>query len=779
MPITHIKTLRDGEHDGKKVEVEETSAIAPWGADAELQIVGQSHPRVEGEEKVTGRATYAYDVRLSGQLYAAVLRSPYPHARILSIDTTKAEELAGVHAVLSADNAPDIEWYEDSSLFDRKVRFVGEEVAAVAAASPEIAADALRLMTVEYEPLPHVTDMMAALAPEAPAIHQDGNRAGEPQRYGRGDVEAGLAKADVVLEQTYTTQTALHNSLEPHGCTAQWLGERLTMWESTQGVFEVREQVAQKLGLPEDHVRIIKQYMGGGFGSKQIAWKHTIIAALLSQMSGRPVQLMLDRRAENLAAGNRNATRQRVRLAARADGTLTAIGVEIMLNVGAYMVGGEASNVAGLYQRLYRCPNVSTEQVGVYTNTGPSVAFRAPGYVEAAFALESAMDELARELDIDPLQLRLRNYAEQDQKKEKPYSSPDGLRVAYERAAAAFAWPEKQEQPAPEPKRRGVGLAAHEWGGAGHAPGYAWVKVNGDGTVDVITGTQDIGTGTRTGLAQVAAEELGLPMAHVTLHLGDTAAGPYAPVSAGSATQATMGPAVRAAAADARRQLLKIAEKILEEPAERLRIERGLISTADDSEDQITVSEVMQRIAPHMILGQGMRGENPDDVSIRTFGVQFAEVEVDIETGEVTVVRLVAAHDCGRIINPTMVESQVAGGAIQGLGYALGEQRLVDDSLGIVLNPNLEAYKVPTVADVPSIENAAVDLPDPHANPTGAKGIGEPPIIPTAPAISNAIFDATGIRLRHLPLTRRRLLAEADLQINIEAGSATGTNETF
>jgi xanthine dehydrogenase YagR molybdenum-binding subunit len=769
MPITHIRTLRDGESGEEKVELVETSAVPAWEDGAELEVVGQPYPRVEGEEKVTGRARYSYDVRLPGQLYAAVLRSPHPHARIRRIDISRAEALPGVHAVLCADNAPEIEWYDDSYLFDRTLRFVGEEVAAVAAESPEVAQDALRLIDVEYEPLPHVTDMLAALQEDAPALHEGGNQAGETKEYSRGDTEAGFAEADVVIEQEYSTQTALHNSLEPHGCTAFWEGERLTLYESTQGIFEVREEVADYLGLPEDHVRVVKQYMGGGFGSKQIAWKPTVIAALLAQSSGRPVQLMLDRRAENLAAGNRNATHQRVRLGARRDGTLAAIDVDITLNVGAYMVGGEASNVRGLYQRLYRCPNVHARQTGAFTNTGPSVAFRAPGYVEAAFALESAMDELARELDVDPLELRLRNYTEQDQKKEMPYSSPQALRVAYERAAEEFGW--NEQRPAQSgSKRRGIGIAAQEWGGAGHPPGYAWVKINGDGTVDVITGTQDIGTGTRTGLTQIAAEELGLPMTQVSLHLGDTGRGPYSPVSAGSATQATIGPAVRAAAADARRQLLVVAQKILEEPVERLHIERGIIYPQGDSPDgdnSITAAEVMGRIAPHMILGQGMRGPNPDDVSVRTFGVQCAEVEVDMVTGEVTVLRVVAAHDCGRIINPTMVDSQVLGGVTQGIGFALMEERLVDDELGVVLNPNLEHYKVPTVADIPPVTHAHVDVPDPRANPTGAKGIGEPPIIPTAPAIANAIYDATGIRLRHLPLTRRRLLEAKELAADL------------
>ena len=775
MPIQHIATLRDGKEDDEKLKVVETRGLPGWAADAKFTIVGERLTRVEGAEKVTGRAQYSYDMQLSGQLYARVLRSPYPHARIISIDTSQAEALRGVHAVLTMANVTDVEWYEEKSkLFDATVRFIGDEVAAVAAESEEIAEDALRLIQVTYEPLPFVVDMEQALLPNAPRVHPDnehGNLTDQPKVYARGDVDAALRQADVVIEQHYATETALHNSLEPHGCTAHWHGNQLTLWESTQGIFEVREMVAEKVGLPEHHVRVIKHHMGGGFGAKQIAWKQTVIAALLSKRSGRPVQLMLDREAENLAVGNRNATLQHVKLGAKRDGTLTAIVCENKQAVGAYRVGGEGSNVSGPYERLYRCANVRTEQKGIYINTGPSVAFRAPGFVEGAFALESAMDELAIALKMDPLELRLKNYAEDDQKKNQPYSSPQGLRACYERATEEFGWQQaRQDRQSSAPqtgaKRRGIGIAAHDWGGAGHPPGYAWIKLNSDGTVDVITGTQDIGTGTRTGLTQIAAEELGIPMSQITLHLGDTAQGPYSPTSAGSATQATIGPAIREAALNVRQQLLDAAALILEEPVEQLTVREGKVTlkdgaqngNRDDSATSVTVAEITQRLAPHMIQGHGAREANSKEKSVRTFGAQCVEVEVDIETGEITILRLVASHDCGRIVNPTLVDSQVIGGVAQGIGFALTEERIMDIGRGFILNANLEEYKVPTVADIPEIVHAQVNLPDLAANSLGVKGIGEPPLIPTAPAIANAIYDAVGIRLRHNPLTRRRLL---------------------
>jgi xanthine dehydrogenase YagR molybdenum-binding subunit len=631
-----------------------------------------------------------------------VLRSPLPHARIRRIDVSRAQALPGVRAVLCSGNAPDIEWYEKSRLFDRTVRFVGDEVAAVAADSIDIAEDALSVIEVDYEPLAFTTGL------------NDGER-GEAQVKRRGDVARGLREADVVIEQSYSTQTALHNALEPHGCTAHWEGDTLVLHESTQGIFSVREEVAQKLGLPEERVRVITQHMGGGFGAKQIAWKHSVIAALLSRQARRPVQLMLDREAENLAVGNRNATRQRVKLGARRDGTLTAIEVQALIQVGAYQPGGEDSDVIGTYQTLYRCPNLRAEQVPVYSNTGPAVAFRAPGHAEANFALESAMDELARALRMDPIELRLRNYATEDQSEGKPYTSADSLRRCYEAVAEHFKTGVRAQpgKPGSDPIRRGLGFAAHDWaGGAGWPPGEVRVEMNPDGSARILTGTQDIGTGTRTALCQIAAEALGLPAERISIELGDTASGLHSVTSAGSATLATLGPAVRRAAAAAK--------------------ERGS--------------------------GYAEREENRDDKSIRTCGAQCVEVEVDTHSGEVRVLRVAASHDCGRIVNARLVDSQVIGAITQALGYALSEERIVDRARGIVLNPNLEEYKVQTAADLPEFVSAMQSMPDWEANEIGVKGIGEPPLIPTAAAIANAIFDAVGVRIRDLPCRRERLL---------------------
>lgn len=759
MPAFRIK--RQEGDDGVALQlIESEGDLPPWGPNEALSVVGHPYPRLEGREKVSGRAIYASDIRLPGQLYGKVLRSPYPHARITRLDVSGAEAVPGVHAVLSMLNAPPIGWYQEGQLFESTVRLVGDEVAAVAAESEEQAEDALRLIEVAYEPLPFVTTIAAALAPDAPKVHESGNIAGEPVIYERGDPEAGLRQADVVIDERYETPCALHNALEAHGGTAFWDGDQLTLWDSTQAVFVVREEVARAVGLPEHRVRVIKHHMGGGFGAKQIAWKVDVIASLLSKLAGRPVQLILDREAENLVSGNRNPTRQRVRLGARRDGTLTAIVAEIAQAAGAYRTGGEASDVSGTYQSLYRCPNVRTEQTAVYINAGPAVAFRAPGFVEGAAALEQAMDELARALEIDPVELRRRNYSEVDQPSGKPYTLPEGLRLSYDRVTEAFGWQDRPRPSSSGTKRRGTGFAAHDWvGGGGHDPGYAWIEMNADGTVEVITGTQDIGTGTRTGLAQIAAEELGLPLEQITLRLGDTGVGPYSPVSSGSATQATIGPAVRAAAVDLKRQVLDVAAALLEVSAVRLSIEDGKVLVDGDPERAVALSEVTEKIAPHMLQARGCRAPNPEDKAVRTFGAQCVEVEVDTETGTIDILRLATSHDCGRIVNPTMVDSQVIGGITQGIGFALMEERVVDDRLGIVLNANLEDYYVPTVADAPPIAHAPVDVPDLAANSTGAKGIGEPPLIPTAPAIANAVYDAIGIRIREYPLSRQRVLA--------------------
>lgn len=716
--------------------------------------------RREGHQKVTGRAHFSSDIELPGQLYAGILRSPHARARVRRLDDSAVRKVAGVRDVITPHDDTGIRWYgEQVPTFGEELRFIGDEIAALTADSEEAVWDGLRAFAVEYEVLEPVVGLAGAERDGAPLVYRDkpGNLASEPQIYQRGDTAAGFAAADLVVTGTWTTQTALHNALEPHGCNAWWDGELLNLWVSTQSIFTVRNNVANKLGLPHNRVRVHAQHIGGGFGAKQVDWKPTVIAAILARRSNRPVKLMLDREAENLAAGNRNATRQQLQLGATRDGRLCAIAATIDIDGGAHTLGGENSMVAGCYQQLYACDNVFTEQRQYYSNTGPAVAFRAPGYVEGTAALEQAMDELARELELDPFALRELNYSSRDQLRDKAYSSPEALRQCYAAAREAFDWPLRPSPQAPR-KCRGIGMAASVWpGGNSHPPAYAALVIQNDGSVSVLTGAQDIGTGTRTVLAQIAARALDLAVHRVEVVIGDTATELYAPASAGSATLATLGPAVHAAAIEVREQLLAHAARALNADPQALRMENGAVCEAAGGR-AVSLEDLAAAAPPGSLRGSGAIVTKPGASSPCTFAVQCAEVEVDLDTAEITLLRLVCAPDCGAVVNRLLADSQVIGGVTQGLGFALIEERLVDAATGLVLNANLEDYLVPTAADVPPITHAIVDLADFSENPLGVKGLGEPPMIATAPAIANAVSDALGIRLRDLPLTRRRVL---------------------
>jgi xanthine dehydrogenase YagR molybdenum-binding subunit len=545
---------------------------------------------------------------------------------------------------------------------------------------------------------------------------------------------------------------------------AEWDGDRVTIWESTQGIFRVREQVAAALEIPQANVRVIKQYMGGGFGAKNGAAAHTYVAALFARSTGRPVQCFNTRKAEQTDAGNRPATTQRVTIGAKKDGTLTVITVSADVPLG---VSGWEGGPAQIYHEMYACPNVRTEETFAYVNASGMQAFRAPGFAEGAFGLESAMNELAVQLGMDPLELRRKNFAPTDPRKHRPWSG-NALLECYEEGARRFGWSNRRGPPTTVPRppstvhspsslRRGFGMAAQLWPTGGGPPSYAMVRLNKDASIEVLAGTQDLGTGTRTVLAQVAAESLGARLADVHAVIGDTESLPYTGNSWGSMTVPSVGPAVRMAAEEARRMLLEAAAPMLD-------VEPGDLETKDsriivrDTDRSLTFADVTRALGNVMIIGKGLRGPNPGDVSIATFGAQFAEVEVDVETGIVRVLRLVAAHDAGRIVNPTLAESQLEGGIIQGLGYALFEERVLDGARGVTLNPNLHDYRIPAMLDLPAIDAFFVGEADTRANHTGARGIAEPPIIPTAPAIAAAVADAIGAFVTQIPLTPWRVL---------------------
>jgi CO/xanthine dehydrogenase Mo-binding subunit len=744
----------EGREETKIVELPEIEP-APWDDAATLHIVGARVERADALEKVTGQARYTADIVRPGMLHAAVLRAPIARGRVVSLNLAPALATLGVHGAVVLADIRGIK-YEGLPLLDDTIHYAGQPLAAIAADSPAIAAAALRAIELEVESSPHAITPARALESGAPMVRKHGNQPRKsPRESSRGDANAGLRDADVVIERRYRTPVALHSAMEPHGAVAEWSGDHLTVWESTQGIFNTRSDLARAFKLPLNRVRVMKDYMGGGFGAKNGASAASYIAVALARKIGRPVRCLWTREAEQTDAGNRPSTDQRVTLGATRDGRLTAIVMDAMINLGN---GGWLGGPARIYHELYACPNVRTRETFVYTNAGPMSSFRAPGHVEGAFGLECAMDALAREIGIDPLELRRRNYATHDQAKGRAYSAKH-LDRCYELGAARFGWNDGAHRGSARDGRlrRGRGMASLIWGAGGGPPAYATVRINPDGSVDVLTGAQDLGTGSRTIFAQVAAEALGARMQDVRTVLGDTERLPYAANSWGSITTASVAPAVRVAAELAKRRLLEAASALRKAEPESLEGRDSFVRVCD-SDRAMAGAEIGGRLGEVMIMGQGSRGPNPDDTALAAFGAQFAEVEVDVETGQVRVLRIVSVHDSGRIVNPLLAESQLEGGIIQGIGYALFEERVMDERLGLQLNPTTHDYKIPTIGDVPAIDVSFVTSSDVVANHTGAKGLAEPPIIPTAPAIANAVADALGVDVAEAPLTPWRVL---------------------
>ena len=714
--------------------VVEEDPLEQWPAGART-TVGQPAQRVDALQRIRGEARYTADLSFPGMLHAAILRSPHARARAKDVDFTRALAAPGVRAALAPGEAEGLE---------AEAGYHGAPVAAVAAETLGQAIRALELVDVDWgisEPL---------LDPDE-AVRLERYVNDEPDRHERGDFERGLAEADVVVEAEYRTHTVLHNALETHQSICRWEGDVLEVYTSTQYIWGVRDEIASTLELPPDKVRVVCEYMGGGFGAKNAAGEYTYVAAELAKRTGRPVRCALTRREENLAAGNRNATIQRLIAGARSDGTLIALGGEFVNAVGW---SGWVAGTDGPMRMLYECPNVRTTVHGAQVNTPPMKAFRAPGFVEGTFGLECLMDELAAKLDIDPLELRRRNYAHSTN--DRPFSSKN-LMECYRHAEEHWARRDEVHARSDGTWKHGVGLASQIWYGGGGPPSYAWIRVGSDGRATVVTAMQDIGTGTRTAMAQIAAEELGVPIGNVDVVLGDSARGPYASISAGSSTVPSMGPAVRQAAADAKRQILEIA-------AQRYHLEERVLDivggnvVSTDGNLSCALEEVVGLLEDAQILGKGARGPNPTGMNVLTFGCHVAEVAVDVETGEVRVERIAAIHDVGRVISPLQASSQVEGGVIQGIGHTLSEDRLLDPETGTVLTQTLDAYRMPTIADVPEIVTDLIDEPDEHLTNLGSKGLGEPPIVPVAAAIANAIRDATGADVRSLPITREEML---------------------
>jgi xanthine dehydrogenase YagR molybdenum-binding subunit len=652
------------------------------------------------------------DIQLPGLLIGMILPSPWPAARVQRINLDKARKMPGIKAVVAVQEGP------------RIVRFYGEELAAVAGVSREACEEALRAIEVEAEPLPFVVREEDAKKADAPRVWEQAPNMPPPRVREEGNVDAALAECDVVIEGFYTTSVQLHHPMETHGGTVKWDDEGVTAWISTQGIFSVRDGLAGALRLDQNKVRAITEYMGGGFGSKFGPGVEGVLAARLAREAGAPVRLMLSRFEEALAVGNRPSSFQRIKLGAKADGTLHVFDYE---NYGTAGVGaGQATEGGGggadlPMPYIYRVPHRRIKQTTVAINAGSSRAFRAPGHPVASFGMESAMDDLAIKLGMDPLELRIKNDPSEIRQRE------------YRIGAERFGWKEKYRKPgsSPGPVKVGVGVASATWGGGGSRQTRGEIQINPDGTVELRMGFQDIGTGTRTVAALTAAEILGLSPDQISVRIGDTLY-PPGPGSGGSVTSASVAPTV-----------YDVCTRALEE----LQKQTGL---PDVRGENWKAACKKLGVTPLVVQGRWREGLSSSGVG----GVQFAEVAVDTETGLVTVRKIVVVQDCGLIVDPLTAESQVNGGVIMGIGLALCEERVMDWQSGVVLNANFETYKLPGLADVPEIDIVLINMPE-----RGVIGLGEPVHIPTAAAIANAVANALGVRVNSLPITPRKVLA--------------------
>ncbi len=729
----------------------------PWG---ETTVVGKPIPRIDAYERLSGSAIYPLDVILPDMLYGAILRCPHANALVKKVDASKARRMPGVRAVLSdADPEAQVPWFTSatdrtkmvSRLFDTHCRHEGEEVAAVAAENPQQAWDAVKAIQVEYEKLPFVTNMEDALKPGAPAVHEGGNLVTKPSQVNRGDVDKGFAEADVVLEETYRTSCEIHTPMEVHGSLAHWEGDRLTLWDTNQGPFGIQGALANTLKMPLSNVRVISHYMGGGFGSKLDLGKYTVIAAILAKKTARPVKLFLTREETFLCVGNRPAHVMKLKAGVKKDGTLTALQLTGIGEVGAYPAG---TSVGYQIQDLYKCPNVRVEESQAFINAGQNRAFRAPGFPQCSWALEQMMDALAEKIGMDPVELRLKNVSMLCQvEQNRPYTS-NGLPQCLTEGAKAFGWTQARARAKGNGSWvRGVGVASGMWGSPGRPPSTAIVKYFPDGSANLNMGAADLGTGTKTVMAMVVVEELGVPIERIEVVNADTGTTQFTGPSGGSKTVMADSPAVRAAALEVKSKLLDMAAEQLKVPAAGLILKNGEI-TGPGGSPRVAVGDLAALRSQRVVVGVGTRGPNIANKSIRPFVTHFAEVEVNTRTGEVRVVRMLAAQDSGRVMNLLTFRNQVFGGLTMGIGFAMTEHRVLDSQTGKMVNDNWHDYKIATAKDVPAdLTCLPIDLHDHEACTTSTKGLGEPATIPAAAAIANAFYNATGVRITSAPIT--------------------------
>ncbi|MGB7947067.1 MAG: xanthine dehydrogenase family protein molybdopterin-binding subunit [Candidatus Binatia bacterium] len=757
-------------------------------ASSSLKVVGRSVPRADGRAKITGEAEFSADrVKVKGLLHGKTLRSSYPYAEIVSIDLSKAESLPGVRAVVTYQDAPVNPFEEGAApgaegamapvfVLNRTVRHVGDEVAAVAADSEEIADEALRLIEVNYLPLPFVLDAESSLNPSAPSVRGGSNLAGEePIAFMRGDIDRGMAEAEIIVEGTYRTQSTSPLALEPRYSLAWWENDRLTLFKASRNVYGDRDKLARVFGMSHEQVRVIGPYLGGGFGSKDET-RLAVITALLARKAGRPVRMGYTRE-EELGCGKwRHATVTQLRMGLKRDGAITVIDANSTLNTGPYAPGfGVASRLGHGLTYLYACPNACFTGKVAFTNSPVAGSYRGLGAPQAHFALESLADEAAEKLGIDPLEFRRRSCvgpAGQPGERRTPLDgfvpaqpieggipfSSNLLIQCLEEGARRIGWKPRPGGPRriqAAGKFRGMGLAACIYK-TGQSQSSAVVKLTGGDDVELLMSVMEIGQGAWTILRQIVAEALGVDFDKVRATFADTATTPFAHSTSGSTTTFTSGLAALQATEDLKRQILATAARLLEVEPDKLQMQNGMVSIVATPEIKIPVAHIVRRHKDQTLYGEARLHAGSRTHIINSFAAHFAEVEVDPETGAVGVLRYVAVHDSGRIIHPEAARGQIIGGVVQGLGYALMEEIPLDPESGAPLTLNLDSYKIPNLMDIPPIEAVLIEQPDP-LGPYGAKALGEPPLVPVAAVIANAVYDATGVRIRELPITAERV----------------------
>lgn len=693
--------------------------------------ISSHHTRIDGPLKVSGAAKYPSDMQPEGWLYGMILRSKWPAAKITKVNLDPALKIPGIKAAVLA---PAVEERQKSGS-DVTMRYYGEEIAGVAGTSKSACLDALKAIEVEATELPHVVREEDAKADDAPRVWEDTPNLGKPSLREHGDVDKAFGECAAVVEGFFTTPIQIHNPLETHGHTVSWTDEGVTCWASTQGITSVHDGLSQNLGVPTSQVRVISDFMGGGFGAKFGPGVEGILAAQLSKAAKAPVRMMLTRFDQNLAAGNRPSSFQKIKLGAKADGTLHAFEFD---NYGTDGVGGSGATGGGgsgpalRAPYIYPVPNTRVKQAGVRVNAGASCAFRAPACPPSSFGMESIMDELAVKMNIDPVEFRLKNDVPAREHADDPNDPANIRQKEYKLGAERFGWKEKYKKPgsSPGPIKTGVGCAGSSWGGGGRGT-RAEAEIHPDGSVEIRCGTQDLGTGTKTFMALIAADVFGLKPEQITIRIGDTRYPPSG-ASGGSSSSASVSPAV-----------LDTCTKALE----ALQQQTGV---ADARGANWAGACKKLGVTPLVTQGRWQTGLSGNG----TGGVQFVEVDVDTETGFIKVKKILTVQDCGLILNRLTCESQLNGGAIMGMGYALYEERVMDKNSGVVLNPNFETYKLTGLGDVPEIEIIFFDMPE-----RGVIGIGEPSTIPTAAAIANAVANALGVRVSSLPITPQKVLA--------------------